>query len=138
MTHSEFITKYLSNTIDRDGAYWFQCTDLAKVYASQVRWIKPWSFGWSAKTASQSTFPWTKVITPWPWKDLKQGDILIQDSFPWNIYGHVGIVHKADRFWYYLIEQNAVTGTGWGSGNDATRVNYYTRSSRSILRFFRK
>lgn len=137
MNHNDFIVKYLSEKVDYDWAYGYQCTDLSKAYAKEVRWIRPWTFWGSAKDAKQSTFPWTKIYLPWPWKDLKQGDILIQWPTASNRYGHVGIVHKADRFGYYLIEENAVTGTGGGSGNDAVRVNYYKRSERNILRFFR-
>lgn len=138
MTHNDYLIKVLSTRVDYDWAYWYQCTDLAKDYARSVLWINPWSFGWAAKNANQSTFPWTTIYMPWPWKDLKQGDILIQDWFPWNIYGHVWVIHKAERFGYYLIEQNAKTWNWGWVWNDAVRVNYYNRSERTILRFFRK
>lgn len=138
MTHNNFLTAYLSTKVDYDWQYWYQCTDLAKVYAQEVRWITPWTFWWSAKNADQSTFPWSTIFTSWPGKDLQQWDILIQWPTSRNMYGHVWIVHRADRFWYYLMEQNAVTGNWWWAGNDAVRINYYRWSERNILRFFRK
>lgn len=128
----------MSNGVDFDKQYWFQCTDLARAYADAVRGIKSWPFWWAAKNASLTTFPWTKMLSPWPWNDLKQWDILIQWAIAWNIYWHVWIVHKADRFGYYLIEQNWYDGTGSGIWNNAVRINYYNWSSRPILRFFRK
>lgn len=138
MTHNDFILKYLSNTVDYDGKFGYQCTDLAKAYAKEVLGINPWAFGWSAKNASQTTFPWLKMIKYVAWVTAQTGDILIQDAYAGNIYGHVGIIHKAGRFGYYLLEQNAQDGSWSWLGNNATRVNYYTRQSKKVIALYRK
>ena len=41
MTHNDFILKYLSNMVDYDGQFGYQCTDLAKAYAKEVLGINP-------------------------------------------------------------------------------------------------
>lgn len=138
LTHNDFVIKYLSENVDRDGAAWYQCTDFAKHYSKEVRGIIPGSFGWYAKNATQETFPGTLMISnPTP-DQAKKWDILIQDSTPWNIYGHTGIIHRSGRFGYYLVEQNGSTGNGWWLGNDAIRVNYYKRPQIKVLKVFRK
>lgn len=139
MTHKEYIAERLTNRVMEQWTNSHQCVGQVKHRARLVCWIILWTFNWSAKKATYKT-GWTfdpakrEQMTPWPWKDLKQWDILIQSD--WQ-YGHIWVVHRATDKGYYMIEQNAKTGLWSWLGWDAILIWRYGRSDKKILNFYR-
>ena len=139
MQHKVFLQEYLHDRVDYDKSYGYQCTDLVKQYAKEVLLSPINSFNGSACNADERTFgaKYIKII-PWPWKNAKQGDILIQDKTRYLPHWHTGIVNSADNLWYYLLEQNAYSGRWQWLGKDAIRVTFYKRSQTPVKAFWRK
>lgn len=138
MQHKAFVQNYLHGRVDYDWLYGYQCTDLVKQYAKDVLLAPIKSFNGSACNADERTFgnKYIKII-PWPWKDAKQGDIVIQDKTKRLPYGHTGIINSADHIGYYLLEQNAYSGRWSWLGKDAIRVTFYKRSDTPVKAFWR-
>lgn len=132
----EFMNKWLWKRIDVDNAYGYQCTDLSKKRAMELG-IKPWTFNGAAKNADKNTFPWMKLMLPWPWNDLKPWDILQQQATATNPYWHTGVVVRNTVDGYILLEQNWATWKWTWLWQDAIRTKRYTRKNRQIVNFFR-
>lgn len=137
--HELYLLEHLTYKVSEPW-YWHQCVWMNKNYAQEVQSVTLGSFNGQANKATYKagwTYDpkhWIRII-PWPWNDLKQGDHLIQNFLK---TGHIGIVHRADSEWYWLLEQNWAYWNWLGKGNDAIRTNYYKWSDRPILCFFRK
>lgn len=140
LSHNAFLDKYLRTAIDEDGWYWYQCVDLAKLYAKEVHWITLGSFGWTARTGwlnKSKTFdlkkwnriPYTIGFVP------QRGDIIFYDK-PWLTW-HVAIVCEANKIDIMVIEENGSTWNGDGKGYN--QVNLETkRDYDSVLGVYRK
>ena len=86
--HKNFVQKRLGKKVDYDGAYGFQCADLAKQYISEaLEFGKIGALG-NAKDMPKSPFfaNWEKIKGM---NNLMQGDIIIRSQ---GQYGHVAIV----------------------------------------------
>lgn len=144
-SHRWYLEKYLTRHIRENIAYWYQCVAMNKHYAREVQWVKLWWFNGSAIKATYK-IGWTynptirKELNPWPWVDLVRGDHLIQDFWP---HWHIGIVHRVDDEWYFLLAQNDWEyhkNTRWNGdwqGNNSIMIRYFRWSDRKIHRIYR-
>ena len=125
--HKNFVNKRLWKRVDYDGAYWFQCADLAKQYISEaLEFGKIGALG-NAKDMPKSPFfaQWEKIKGM---NNLMQGDIIIRSQ---GQYWHVAIVDHVLNGKVYVLEQNG-SGKDSGSGLGANsiriqpyRLNFY-------------
>lgn len=120
--YKNFVQKRLGKKVDYDGGYWFQCTDLAKLYIDEVLGIKKIKPLWNAKDMPNNPFfsNWEKIKGT---KNLMQGDIIIRSQWP---YGHVAIVDHVLNGKVYVLEQNGSgMNSGSGLGLNAVRIHPY-------------
>lgn len=120
--YKNFAQKRLGKRVDYDGAYWFQCADLAKQYISEaLEFGKIGALG-NAKDMPKSPFfaNWEKIKGM---NNLMQGDIIIRSQ---GQYGHVAIVDHVLNGKVYVLEQNG-SGKNSGSGiwENAIRIQAY-------------
>lgn len=120
--YKNFVNKRLGKRVDYDGAYWFQCTDLAKQYIDEVLGRKKiWPL-WNAKNMPNNTFfsSWEKIKGM---KNLMQGDIIISSH---GQYGHVAVVDHVLNGKVYVLEQNGSgKDSGSGLGANSIRIQAY-------------
>lgn len=129
MTHDEFIAKWNGKLNDFDGAYWWQCVDLARQYCQDVLWVPSGRFGGSAQKwweNASGTFndKYEKVLV---WSKFQTGDICF---FTHNQpIGHVGIVNSDDGgSKVSVFDQNTGSGNGDWTGNNICRIHDYPRA----------
>ncbi|MBB5887761.1 CHAP domain-containing protein [Lactovum miscens] len=120
---ANWVTNNTGKYLDFDGAYGTQCFDLINFYVndlfSKVGVIQ--AAGGAAKNIPdwlQSHLGWEKFY----WSnesDLKYGDIITWNAYPGTTspeFGHVAIyIGNSQKF-----ETNGGTGSGYGSGDNAT------------------
>lgn len=142
LTHQQFLNKYVTphKPIDEDGAFRYQCLDIVKQYAKEVIWCRLWYFSNKAVNGRKNTtaFPWghRQFITPWPWHDMKQGDIFIWTATQKYKAWHIGIVDTASNKSYRTIEQNA--WKGWWDGKWLNAPHMFDRPyNERLLGFVR-
>ena len=120
--YKDFAQKRQGKRVDYDGAYWFQCADLAKQYISEaLEFGKIGALG-NAKDMPKSPFfaNWEKIKGM---KNLMQWDIIIRSQWP---YGHVAIVDHVLNGKVYVLEQNGSgKDSGSGLGANAIRIQAY-------------
>lgn len=127
---TRIVSKWIGKSVDYDKAYWNQCTDFARQYASDA-WYPIGTFSGSAynwwKTWSPFDKSWKRVLKtslnyPNPW------DIVFFEPTPSNKYWHVAIWDKwSSANFLCIIEQNAGSGNWDWKGNNAikrTKVPY--------------
>lgn len=123
--HKNFVQKRKGKRVDYDGAYWFQCADLAKQYISEaLEFGKIGALG-NAKDMPKSPFfaNWEKIKGM---KNLMQWDIIIRSQ---GQYGHVAVVdHILDGKVYVLEQNGSGKNSGSGLGANAIRVQPYNLS----------
>lgn len=123
--HKNFVQKRLGKRVDYDGAYGFQCADLAKQYISEALEFGKIGALWNAKDMPKSPFfaNWEKIKGM---KNLMQGDIIIRSQ---GQYGHVAIVDHILNWKVYVLEQNGSgKDSGSGLGANAIRIQPYNFS----------
>ena len=123
--HKNFVQKRLGKRVDYDGAYGFQCADLAKQYISEALEFGKIGALWNAKDMPKSPFfaNWEKIKGT---KNLMQGDIIISSR---GQYGHVAIVDHILNWKVYVLEQNGSgKNSGSGLGANAIRIQPYNLS----------
>ncbi len=145
MTFDEFVKKYNGKSIDYDGAYGVQCTDLIKLYVEKV-------FGVSAGSASWGNAKYYYTNTPAKLKNIttkiantasfvpKKGDIMVWNGNVGGGAGHVAIcTGEGTTSYFYSYDQNW-NGTGASSAafvspktwtNGSTNETVYTQSNLS-------
>lgn len=123
--YKDFVQKRRWKRVDYDGAYWFQCADLAKLYIDEgLEFGKIGALG-NAKDMPKSPFfaNWEKIKGM---NNLMQGDIIIRSQ---GQYGHVAVVDHILNGKVYVLEQN---GSGKDSGSgiwaNAIRIQAYNLS----------
>ena len=123
--YKDFVKKRLGKRVDYDGAYGFQCADLAKLYIDEgLEFGKIGALG-NAKDMPNNPFfsSWEKIKGT---KNLMQGDIIIRSQ---GKYWHVAIVDHILNWKVYVLEQN---GSGKNSGSgiwaNAIRIQAYNLS----------
>ena len=120
--YKDFAKKRLGKRVDYDGAYWFQCADLAKLYIDEgLEFGKIWALG-NAKDMPKSPFfaNWEKIKGM---KNLMQGDIIIRSK---GQYGHVAVVDHVLNGKVYVLEQNwSGKDSGSGLGANSIRIQPY-------------
>jgi len=123
--YKDFVQKRRWKKVDYDGAYWFQCTDLAKQYIDEgLEFGKIGALG-NAKDMPNNQFfsSWEKIKGT---KNLMQGDIIISSH---GQYGHVAIVDHILNGKVYVLEQNwSGKDSGSGLGANAIRIQPYNLS----------
>lgn len=124
--YTDFRNERLGKRIDYDGAYAYQCVDLAKLYLDKVAWLgKIWPLGDARDIQNNHLFAkgWEIIKGT---NDLMQGDIIIRTR---GKYGHIAIVDHITGGKVYVLEQN---WSGKNSGNgiwpNAIRVQPYSLS----------
>lgn len=125
--YKNFVNKRLGKRVDYDGAYGFQCADLAKLYIDEgLEFGKIGALG-NAKDMPNNPFfsSWEKIKGT---KNLMQGDIIIRSQ---GKYWHVAVVDHILNGKVYVLEQNG-SGKNSGSGLGANsiriqpyRLNFY-------------
>ena len=123
--HKNFVQKRLGKRVDYDGAYGFQCADLAKQYISEALEFGKIGALWNAKDMPKSPFfaNWEKIKGM---KNLMQGDIIIRSK---GQYGHVAVVDHVLNGKVYVLEQNGSgKDSGSGLGANAIRIQPYNLS----------
>lgn len=120
--YKNFAQKRLGKRVDYDGAYWFQCADLAKQYISEaLEFGKIGALG-NAKDMPKSPFfaNWEKIKGM---NNLMQGDIIIRSK---GEYWHVAVVDHVLNGKVYVLEQNGSgKDSGSGLGANAIRIQPY-------------
>jgi len=124
--YTDFRNERLGKRIDYDGAYAYQCVDLAKLYLDKVAWLgKIWPLGDARDIPNNHLFAKGWEILKWT-DDLMQWDIIIRTR---GKYGHIAIVDHITGGKVYVLEQN---WSGKNSGNgiwpNAIRVQPYSLS----------
>lgn len=112
MTFDEFVAKFNGKSIDYDGAYGVQCTDLIKLYVEKV-------FGVSAGSASWGNAKYYYTNTPAKLKNIttkiantasfvpKKGDIMVWNGNVGGGAGHVAIcTGEGTTSYFYSYDQN--------------------------------
>lgn len=120
--YKNFVNKRSGKRVDYDGAYGFQCADLAKQYISEaLEFGKIGALG-NAKDMPKSPFFANREKIKGT-KNLMQGDIIISSH---GQYGHVAVVDHILNGKVYVLEQN---GSGKNSGSgiwaNAIRIQAY-------------
>lgn len=120
--YKNFVNKRLGKRVDYDGAYWFQCADLAKQYISEaLEFGKIGALG-NAKDMPKSPFFANREKIKGT-KNLMQGDIIIRSQ---GQYGHVAVVDHILNGKVYVLEQNwSGKDSGSGLGENAIRIQPY-------------
>lgn len=97
MTYQEFVKKYNGKYTDFDGAYGFQCWDLAQRYFTEVLKLPASVLSGCGLVSNMLKEPKRTVLLKYfnEVKTPKQGDVAI-----WE-YGHIAIV---DRTGYYFSQ----------------------------------
>ena len=120
--YKDFAQKRLGKRVDYDGAYGFQCADLAKLYIDEgLEFGKIGALG-NAKDMPNNPFfsSWEKIKGT---KNLMQGDIIISSH---GQYGHVAVVDHVLNGKVYVLEQNGSgKDSGSGLGANAIRIQPY-------------
>lgn len=123
--YKNFVNKRLGKRVDYDGAYWFQCADLAKLYIDEgLEFGKIGALG-NAKDMPNNPFfsSWKKIKGT---KNLMQGDIIIRSQ---GKYWHVAVVDHILNGKVYVLEQNGSgKNSGSGLGLNAIRIQPYNLS----------
>ena len=123
--YKNFAQKRLGKRVDYDGAYWFQCADLAKQYISEaLEFGKIGALG-NAKDMPKSPFfaNWEKIKGM---NNLMQGDIIIRSK---GEYWHVAVVDHVLNGKVYVLEQNGSgKDSGSGLGANSIRIQAYNLS----------
>lgn len=140
MKHEEFIAKWKGKRYEEVKGYGFECVWLSKLYLSEVLGLPTRSFWWSAYTGwlnKSKTFPtsiYERIVNEIE-SVPEQWDIIFFDRTKKNPYGHVGIVHEADKLDVTIIEQN---GDKWSSTwlwGDAIRLQTY-KNYKNVLGWY--
>ena len=120
--YKNFVNKRLWKRVDYDGAYWFQCADLAKLYIDEgLEFGKIGALG-NAKDMPKSPF-FTNREKIKGMKNLMQGDIIIRSQ---GKYWHVAVVDHILNGKVYVLEQNGSgKDSGSGLGANAIRIQPY-------------
>ena len=120
--YKDFAQKRLGKRVDYDGAYWFQCADLAKLYIDEgLEFGKIGALG-NAKDMPKSPFFANREKIK-GMKNLMQGDIIIRSK---GQYGHVAVVDHILNGKVYVLEQNGSgKDSGSGLGANAIRIQEY-------------
>lgn len=124
-----FKNQWLGQRIDYDHVYGYQCVDLILQYIYEC-------FGLGSGVWGNAIDYWTKTSAPLLTKfnreatsDARQGDIVILNGLPGNPYGHIGIATgNITATTVEILEQNGSTGGGSGTGGDAIRTRFISRS----------
>ena len=120
--YKNFVQKRRWKKVDYDGRYWFQCTDLAKLYIDEGLEFGKIGALWNAKDMPKSPF-FTNREKIKGTKNLMQGDIIIRSQ---GQYGHVAIVDHVLNGKVYVLEQNGSgKNSGSGLGANAIRIQPY-------------
>ena len=120
--YKDFAKKRLGKRVDYDGAYWFQCADLAKLYIDEgLEFGKVWALGNAKDMPNNPFFSSREKIKGM--NNIMQGDIIIRSQWP---YGHVAIVDHVLNGKVYVLEQNGSgMNSGSGLGLNAIRIHPY-------------
>ncbi len=134
MTFQEFLaekTNPAGQRVDTDGVpvgAVYQCVDLPKEYAKECFGLTPGAWGnainyWTTTAAALLT-KFTRVAT----QDVQAGDITILTS-PITPLGHIGIATgNISGGNFEMLEQNGGTGDGQGTGTDAIRRRFISKT----------
>ena len=136
MLLEDFVKKYNKKKVDFDGVYGAQCVDLFRQYAKECLSIPEHT---GASSSSGGAKDLIKDYQKMPIekkyfiretkKGLIPGDIIIWDSTPTNIYGHVAIYLGAINNSLIVFEQNGFSQEG---------AEITLRSKNNMLGFLRK
>lgn len=129
MTYQEFKKKWLGRRVDADGVYGYQCVDLIRQYMHEL-YGKPKGGAWG-NAIDYWTHTNINVLDKFdriPGTSAKQGDIVVFHGHSGNPYGHIGLVDAQNSSSIYTLEQNGSTGNGSGSGGDAIRLRWISKS----------
>lgn len=128
--YTNFRNKRVGKRVDYDGAFGFQCVDLAKQYIGEALGFgKVWAL-WNAKAMPNNPFfaNWEKIKGT---KNLMQGDIIIRSQ---GKYGHVAIVDHIRDGKVYVLEQNGSgKNSGSGLGENAIRIKGYPLARYDVV-----
>lgn len=135
MTYKEFVKKYNGKYTDFDGAYGYQCWDLAQRYFTEVLGLPASVLSGCGLVSNMLKEPKRTVLLKYfdEVKEPKQSDVAI-----WE-YGHIAIVDKKD--YYFSQNPNApkvikITRGGVHFFRLKTKTTYYkkyTGKSTSIV-----
>lgn len=104
MTYGEFLLKWSGKGIDFDGAYGFQCMDLAHKYAVDVVGKDIPSAPAAKDVWDRATTGYTKIANT-PDGVPQQGDIVIWGTAV-GPYGHIAVFHTGDANSFVSFDQN--------------------------------
>lgn len=123
-----FALKWVGKSIDWDGAYGYQCTDLMRLWIDNIggKQLPGLSNGAKHGYALADPKHWLKVKYTGKNKP-RGGDIVFFDAKPTNQFGHVAIALRKDQTWpkHRTIDQN------WGSSK-VRKVEHDARKDRVI------
>jgi surface antigen len=102
-----FIYRHYGKKIEFDGVYPYQCVDLVKFWAKELRLKIPHGNAIDyAKNADGKNYVY---YVNHPWSIPRRGDIII---FKTGKFGHIGIVESGNVWRVRVFEQNNPIGRG--------------------------
>jgi hypothetical protein len=129
MSYTIFKSRWIGKRTDIDGAYRYQCVDLIRQYMHDELGLSgegAWgnAIDYWTKTNSNVLKKFNKVSGT----NAKRGDIVVFRGLSGNPYGHIGIIDANDTSRVLILEQNGSTGNGSGTGGDAIRLRWLSKS----------
>ena len=130
MTYADFAKKWLGKRVDADGAFAYQCVDLIRQYIHEKHGApKTGAWGNAIDYWTRTNSNVLKYFTRVSGHNAKVGDIVVLHGLPGNPYGHIGIATgRSNATQVEILEQNGSTGKGGGTGGDAIRTRFISRS----------
>lgn len=109
----DFVARWRGKRVDEDGAYAYQCIDIARQFVKEQYGVKLSHFSGSAlngwKTGSPFNKRWKRIVYA-PGLVPDTGDVVFLDKTRVNPYGHVCIAEVSDANRLQVIEQNGGAG----------------------------
>lgn len=111
MTTQEFFNKWNGRKLENDGAYLYQCVDLAKEYVRDVFGVTP--FSGNGKDF-EDNYPKDKLqfVRNTPSGIPPFGALIVWGEMPNNPYGHVGVFVSGGTSSFQSFDQNWPVGSG--------------------------
>lgn len=129
MTFAQFKTKWLGGRVDYDHVFAYQCVDLIKQYWYEVHKIPSGAWGNAIDYWTHPNSTMLRYFNRVGGSDARTGDVVVLWGLSGNPYGHIGVATgNKTATTVEILEQNGATGSGSGTGGNAIRTRYVSRS----------
>lgn len=119
MTYQQFKDEWNGRRVDYDNVYAYQCVDLILEFLKECAGVNTGVWGNAIDYAYRPTQAFLNAVDRVTDGSKQPGDILVLSGVNGNPYGHIAL---RDTDVNKMLEQNAATGSGSGTGRDAIGV----------------